>query len=129
MRALLRFGITGALATLVHALVLAGLVELLTVPAVLASVPAFGAALLLSYGLNYHWTFQTLGQHWMIFPRFTLVAASGLMLNVGITYFIVNLGGLWYGYALLAVIFSVPVLTFLLNNYWVFRSEGCRGQD
>ena len=123
MKSLLRFGITGVLATIAHALVLAGLVELLTVPAVLASVPAFGAALLLSYGLNYHWTFQALGEHRMIFPRFTLVAVSGLVLNVVITFLIVNVGGFWYGYALLAVIFSVPLLTYLLNHYWVFRSQ------
>ena len=123
MKSLLRFGITGVLATLTHALVLAGLVELLTVPAVLASVPAFGTALLLSYGLNYHWTFQALGEHRMVFPRFTLVAVTGLVLNVGITYLVVNVGGLWYGYALLAVIVSVPLLTYLLSNYWVFRSQ------
>ena len=129
MRSLLRFAITGVLATLTHALVLVALVELLTVPAVVASVPAFGSALLLSYGLNYHWTFQALGEHRMVFPRFTLVAVSGLMLNVGITYLVVNLGDLWYGYALLAVIFTVPILTYLLSNYWVFRSGEWRRQD
>lgn len=124
MSSLLRFGITGSLATITHALILSGLVELLTVPAVVASVPAFGAALLLSYGLNYHWTFRAIGEHRIIFPRFTLVAASGLLLNVLITFLVVNVGGFWYGYALMAVILSVPLLTYLLSNCWVFRSEG-----
>jgi putative flippase GtrA len=123
MNSLLRFGITGSLATITHAAVLSGLVELLAVPAVVASLPAFGAALLLSYGLNYHWTFRALGEHRVIFPRFTLVAVSGLLLNVLITFLVVNVFGFWYGYALAAVIFSVPLLTYLLSNYWVFRSE------
>jgi putative flippase GtrA len=40
--------------------------------------------------------------------------------NVAITYVIVNIGGYWYGYALLAVITIVPVMSFVLSKRWAF---------
>ena len=53
-------------------------------------------------------------------PRYALVALSGLALNVLITYVIVNISGYWYGYALLAVITIVPVMSFVLSKRWAF---------
>ena len=124
MRHVVRFGISGLVATATHVLVFAGLVELMTVPAVLASVMAFGTALLVSYGLNYHWTFEALGAHRVMLPRFAAVATAGLAVNVLITYLVVNVGGYWYGHAVALVVISVPLMSFLLSKYWVFGSEG-----
>lgn len=124
MSSFFRFGITGLLATFSHILVLVALVEFLAIPAVFASLPAFGTALLVSYRLNYQWTFRSQGEHRVAFPRFILVALTGLLLNVIITFLIVNVGGFWYGYALIAVILSIPPLTYILSNFWVFESEG-----
>ena len=54
-------------------------------------------------------------------PRFMLVALAGLALNLGITWLIVDFALLWYGYALMTVIAVVPLLTYLLSRFWVFR--------
>ena len=59
----------------------------------------------------------------MLLPRFAVVAVAGLLLNVSITYAVVDVGGYWYGYALLAVVTVVPLLTFLLSRFWVFGED------
>ncbi len=122
MSAFLRFAITGALATLTHVLVFVALVELLATAPVLANIVAFLGALLVSYGLNYHWTFGSSGEHGVMLPRYAVVAVTGLCLNVGITFLVVNVGGYWYGYALMAVVTIVPLFTFLVSKGWVFKS-------
>jgi len=123
VKTLLRFGVSGVLATLTHVLVFVALVEGLNLAPVPASVPAFCAALLVSYGLNYRWTFAATGAHGVLLPRFVLVSVAGLLVNVSITYAVVDIGGYWYGYALAAVITTVPLLTFLLSKYWVFEGN------
>ena len=98
----------------------AAAVELLSVTPVIATSLAFCAALAVSYGFNYYWTFKSLGAHRVMLPRYITVALLGLALNAGITFVVVNMGGYWYGYALLAVITIVPVMSFLLSKHWAF---------
>jgi len=124
MNSLLRFAVSGVLATATHVLVFVAGIELLDASPVIAAVPAFCTALLVSYGLNYRWTFDASGAHRVMLPRFTVVATTGLGLNVLITYMVVDVGGYWYGYALTAVITIIPLLTFLLSKFWVFKAAG-----
>ena len=120
MTALLRFGVSGAIATATHVILFASLVELLSVSAVAATSLAFCVSLLVSYGLNYHWTFAASGSHRVMLPRYATVATLGLALNIAITYLIVDVGGYWYGYALMAVISIVPLMSFFLSKFWAF---------
>ena len=119
-RSIVTFGIIGVLATATHVAVFAALVEAGRVAPVLASVPAFLAALLLSYFANHHWTFGARGAHATHMPRFTAVSILGLCLNTAITYGVVDVLGWWYGIALAAVILIVPAFTFLLNRRWTY---------
>ena len=121
--AMLRYALTGGLATATHVLVFVLFVELLAVRPVLAAIPAFGCALFVSYGMNYHWTFSAAGLHRVLLPRYVLVALLGLALNLGITYAVVDVGHYWYGYALLLVVLVVPLVTFLLSKFWVFHQS------
>lgn len=121
MPSLIRFAISGGLATLTHITVFVALVEWLELRPFYASVPAFLAAVWVSYVLNYRWTFRADGPHQVLFPRFALVAVTGLILNLLITYLVVDLWHFWYGYALLAIIMIIPVTTFLLSRFWVFQ--------
>ena len=118
---LMRFAVSGGLATVTHVVVFVVLVEWLGLRPVLAATPAFVLALLVSYGANYHWTFAANGPHRLMLPRFVAVALIGLALNLLITYSVVDLAGYWYGYALLLVVLIVPLLTFTLSRVWVFR--------
>lgn len=119
----LRFAVSGGLATATHILVFVTVVEWLSVRPVVASGIAFVAALFVSYGMNYHWTFSVSGPHRVMLPRFALVAVLGLLLNLGITYAVVDMAGYWYGYALLLVVLLVPAMTFVLSKLWVFNAR------
>ena len=120
MTALLRFGVSGVVATATHVILFASLVELLSVAPVVATSFAFCVSLLVSYGLNYHWTFAASGSHRVMLPRYAAVATLGLALNIAITYVIVDIFGYWYGYALMAVISVVPLMSFFLSKFWAF---------
>ena len=122
MKSLIRFGLTGILATLTHSVVFICLIELFGIRPLYATVPAFLSALLVSYLLNYRWTFDASGPHQRMLPRYTLVSITGLGLNLLITYWVVDVLRGDYLWALLLVIVTVPVMTFLLSKLWVFRS-------
>ncbi len=119
--ALTRFAITGGLATATHATVFVACIEWLGMDPVPAVVPAFVVALAVSYGLNYRWTFAANGPHRVMLPRFIAVAMNGFLLNLFITWLVVDVWGGWYGYALLVAVAVVPLITFALSRYWVFR--------
>ncbi len=121
MGKVLRFAISGGLATAVHVSTFVVLVEWLAVRAVPAAGIAFIVALLVSYGMNYHWTFSVAGPHRVMLPRFALVAVLGLLFNLAVTYAVVDVAGYWYGYALLLVVLMVPTMTFVLSKVWVFN--------
>ena len=121
MRSLIRFGLTGILATLTHVGVFVLLVELAHLRPLFASVPAFLSAVGVSYVLNYRWTFTASGPHRVMLPRFVLVSVTGLILNLLITYLVVDLWALWYGLALMAIVIVIPISTYLLSRFWVFR--------
>jgi len=123
MGMLLRFAISGGLATATHVLVFITLVEWLSVRPVVSAGAAFIFALFVSYGMNYHWTFSVSGPHRVMLPRFALVAVLGLLLNLGITYAVVDMAGYWYGYALLLVVLLVPLVTFVISKLWVFNAN------
>lgn len=123
MGMMLRFAISGGFATATHVLVFITLVEWLSVRPVAAAGAAFIFALFVSYGMNYHWTFSVSGPHRVMLPRFVLVAVLGLLLNLGITYAVVDMAGYWYGYALLLVVLLVPLVTFVISKLWVFKAN------
>ena len=120
---MLRFAVSGGLATVVHAGVFVSLVEWFALRPVLAAAPAFVFALFVSYGMNYHWTFSASAPHRVMLPRFVVVALLGLALNLGITYAVVDVAHYWYGYALLLIVLLVPLVTFLLSKFWVFNKQ------
>jgi len=118
---LARFGIVGLLATAIHVAVFSLSVEKFHITPVMATFPAFLIAMLASYRLNQTWTFGVVGSHRSYLPKYTLVATIGLSLNVAITFIFVNILGHGYGIALVAAIVTVPVVTYLLNRYWIFN--------
>ena len=121
MSSFLCFGLVGAFATLIHVSIFMMLVEIIGVSPVLASIPSFLVAMLFSYAANHRWTFQASTLHAIYLPRFSLVSVTGMSINVFITYMVVNLLGLEYGVALVMVVTSIPILTYLLNKNWTFK--------
>jgi len=120
MRSLIRFGMTGIIATLTHVAVFVLLIETGLLRPVYAAIPAFLSALGVSYTMNYRWTFRADGPHRTVLPRFVAVSVTGLLLNLVITYLVVDVWSFPYLFALLAVVIFIPLSTYLLSRFWVF---------
>ena len=121
IRNFVSFGFVGAVATLVHYVILIVLVRLEVFGPVAASAVGFGISALLNYSLNYRFTFRSRKAHSDALPKFSLVALSGLVLNTLI------MGVLIYSFAwhyLLSQFASTGIVLvwgFALNQAWSFR--------
>lgn len=118
---LLRFGIVGTLAAMVHLLMVMLLVEMAWLSPLRANVAGFGVAFLFSYGGQRHFTFQDGDSpHRQALPRYLLVATAGWVLNQALFALLLAFTPLPYPLALGLVLLLVAGLTFLLGRHWVF---------
>lgn len=117
---MVKFGFVGLTATAIHAAMLFFLVEKLSMEPVLASIPAFLTALVISFLINHHWTFVIKGAYRRYFSRYAAVSVAGLILNIAIMYATVSLLHQSYIVGLGLVIIFVPMISFLLQRYWTF---------
>jgi len=117
-----RFGVVGLIATGVHATSFVFMVDMMGLPAVLASVLAFCTAVAVSFAGHRFWTFTaSKGGHVESFLKFSAAALLGLCVSTGVTFVVVNIVGASYLLALLLVVATVPVATYFMSKLWVFR--------
>lgn len=119
---MVKYGLVGLTATTIHAAILFFLVEKWGVGPVLASIPAFLTALVISFLINHHWTFVVKGGYGRYFSRYAAVSVAGLILNIAIMYGTVSLMHQSYLLGLAMVIVFVPLISFLLQRYWTFSN-------
>ena len=115
-----RFGITGVAATLVHSVVLIVLVEMGRWSPTPANMIAFSFAVAVSYLGNYYWTYGSRRAHRYSILRFAFIAIVAAALNYMIFWLMVEQWSLHYLLALLVVMSTVPVISFLVQKKWVF---------
>jgi putative flippase GtrA len=116
-----RFIVVGVTATLTHMLVAIGLIDGLGMQtAAIANAIAVVAGSAVSYAGHYFWTFRRGGRHMVRLPRFIAAYMTVFVLNGLVMLLVADLGGVAYLIPLAAVITVTPVVTFLLNRYWVF---------
>ncbi len=66
----------------------------------------------------------TLGhRHLITFLRFLLVGFSGVFVNMGILWFLTEVGGVYYLASSLVAVEASIVTNFLINNAWTFRER------
>jgi putative flippase GtrA len=119
---LLRFGTIGSMAALVHLTVVMSLVEAQLLTPLTANVIAFSLAFQVSYWGNRSWTFHlTSAEHHVAIPRLFLVAGSGFIANEGLFYLFMRNFNLPYPIALILVLSILPIVTFSLSKFWIFR--------
>lgn len=121
-RQVLRFAITGGLATLTHIGVALGLNEHSGVSPLWANFMAFFVAWFVSYFGNYFWTFEKSSTHHWSLPRFGVTALAGFFASQFIVWLAVAVAGLSFREALVPVVLIVPAISFLMSRYWVFLS-------
>jgi putative flippase GtrA len=120
MRHFIRYGAVGALATVVHYLVLIGCVELGRWPAWLASGTGAVVGAQVAYAGNRWFTFAHTGAISASWPRFQLTALLGALLGMAIVALGVKLG-LYYLLAQMLATGIGLLLTFAINRHWTFR--------
>lgn len=115
-----RYGVVGSFGMLIHSSILIALVEIFYITPVLASIPGFIAALIISHFINHIWTFQYKEKLRKTFVKYTAVSLFGLMLNLVLMHLTVNVLGWPYLYGLLIVIILVSINNYFLNKLWTF---------
>lgn len=116
---LVRFGLTGALVTAVHTLIVVAGVESGIVRPALANGVAFCCATLLSYWINTRWSFGAVLRGATAL-RFLLVSLIGLCLAVAVAAAI-DKAGFDYLLGIVAIVIAVPLVTFCMHNFWTYR--------
>lgn len=118
-----RYGVVGIIGTGIHFGTLILLVEIFSLDPVISSTIGFILTLIVSYILNYFWTFASSQAHSRAIFRYAVVSISGLLLNAIIMYITVNILDWHYVLGQTVVIFVIPITNFALNNWWSFRES------
>ena len=123
-RQLVRFGVIGGAATLVHFLIVNGLVELCSMAALVANVIAYVVALQVSFWGHHHWSFSGHGgSKSNCMAKFVIVSLTGLLLNQLCFYLLLTYTSLDYRLALVVVLGVVAVFTFIMSKIWAFNER------
>jgi putative flippase GtrA len=118
---LLRFGLAGATAALVHLCLVVGLVERLACPPLRANALGFAGAFLVSSTGQRYFTFADCpNPHRQALTRHLAVALGGWLLNQVLFALLLATTSLPYPLALALVLMVVAGLSFLLARRWVF---------
>jgi putative flippase GtrA len=119
---ILRFGTVGTTAAGVQVGLVTLFVELNVLPPLAANIIAFFLAFQVSYWGHRQWTFNAADrEHRVTLPRLFLIASSGFVANETLFYIFLKDFHLQYILALLLVLTILPVITFSLSKFWVFR--------
>jgi putative flippase GtrA len=115
------FSVVGILTTTVHYFFLWAGTEIFLVPPVLASSVGYVAGGLVSYLVNYRYTFFSKEHHRKAAPKFMLVVSFGFLLNGAlISLFFYNLEiELWVSQAMTTLV--CLVWNYVSSKLWVFR--------
>ena len=117
---LMRYAAVGAVATVVHYLLLVVCVELGAWPAWLASGFGAVAGAQVAYYGNRRFTFAHRGTLAASWPRFQATALLGAVAGMGVVALAVRMG-LYYLLAQLLATLLMLLLTFGINRRWTFR--------
>jgi putative flippase GtrA len=117
---LLRFGVTGLIATGIHVLVAVTLIAWLRTPPYIANPIAFVTATAFSYATNTLWSFSSRMNHRTL-RRYACVSVFGCAATAAVAG-AAEAAGLDYRIGILLVIALVTPLTFGLHNRWTYRA-------
>ena len=122
----LRFGVVGVTATLVHFLVLNAGVQLLGLDPVVANGIAFSVAVFVTYTGQSLWVFRQPLHAPGRLQKFAASALGGLVANMALMALFSDLLGLHYNIAFALCLVIVPGCQFVVNKLWVFGHTGAR---
>lgn len=119
MQRLLRFGVVGVVAALVHLAVFAGVVYGFAVRPLVGNVLAFLCAFGVSYRGQSGWTFaDRAAGRWGV-ARYFLTACVGFLINETVLWCGLH-GGLSPMVAVVVAIAVAAATTYVISHFWVF---------
>lgn len=119
---LIYFASIGGTAALVHLMTVFSLVTFLHMSALIANLFAFLIAFNVSFWGHKYLTFSRLyDEKTLSFPHFFLVAVSAGIINETFYFFFLHYTQLDYMLALILVLGSVSVYSFILSRFWACR--------
>jgi putative flippase GtrA len=116
----IKYSVVGSLSILIYFLSVFVLVELLGKNPILGSAVSFVIMTYISFLLNRKFTFGSDFSYNKLL-RFLAVSAIGFTLNFFIMYLVVNVLSLHYSIGELVTTLIIPIINFILNNYWTFK--------
>lgn len=118
---LLKFAGVGALATLLHVAVALTVSALFGLAPQVANACGFISAVALSYFGQGRLTFEQELKHSFHGPRFMATALTGLLVSSTVTEIVAVQYGAPFAMAMAIVAVAVPLTTYLLCKFWVFK--------
>ena len=119
---IVRFGITGSMATLVHFFTVVLLVETNHLHPLTANIFGFLSGFLISFSGHRFWTFsETSRTVSASLPRFLLIATANFAGNQSLYYISLEKLHMHYTIALLFVLGLMALFTYCLSKWWAFR--------
>lgn len=119
---MVRYGLVGVAASLVHAGISLALHKLLGMDPFWSHATGWLGGLFTAYTGHYYFSFKDQASHKSRFPKFVVTALTGFSLHQGGVLLLVNQMQLDYSTQALPILMvSVPMVTFLMSKFWVFR--------
>ena len=116
----IKYSFVGCISVLIYFLSVFVLVELFGRDPVFGSALSFAIMTYISFLLNRKFTFDS-DFSYNLLLRFLVVSAIGFTLNFVIMYVVVNIFSLPYLIGELITTMVIPIINFILNNYWTFK--------
>lgn len=117
----LLFATVGTVATAVQYLTLILLVQFAHWTPVLASTVGFSLGAVITYTLNYKFTFRSRAKHRKSLTKFLIVAPTGALINMAIMWLGVEFAQLIYIVAQVLATGVVMIFNFTLSRIWTFN--------
>jgi putative flippase GtrA len=116
----IKYGVVGCVSILIYYLSVFVLVELLGKDPLFGTAISFIIMSYFSFLLNRKFTFGSDFSYTKLL-RFLAVSAIGFTLNFLIMYLVVNVLSLHYSIGEVVTTLVIPIINFILNNYWTFK--------
>lgn len=115
----LRFGVTGCLATAIHVCIAYAWMQLESASSAIANALAYAVATFFTYFTHTLWSFSSRLQTQSLL-KFLTVTLAGLAISAGLASYVARCG-YPYGYGIVLVVGVIPPLNFLAHHFWTYR--------
>lgn len=121
---IMRFGVSGGIATAVNLAILFALTEIFGVWYLLSAIFAFLLAFIVSFSLQKFWTFAdfNINQFHTQATKYFLFSGINLALNTVLMYVFTDLLGVWYFLSQIFVAAIIAVESFLVYRFIIFKA-------